>query len=219
MRVALIFIYFICCSYLASSQSTDIAVSNFYYYPHFAKGMVYFKTGQTTEAKLNYNLALEEMHFLNKNGDTLALANEETLKVIVVGKDSFYFDKGYLKIVATYDNFKLASKQKNAARALKQRGAYGEDISGTAAVKINNFLSADRASVKLNSTEGSYGNFEVDYFIMDANSTFIPVSKKNILKYFPNHKSEIETYITTNSLNLEQELDIKKLLLYASLLK
>lgn len=219
MRKSFILFAFLTFHQFAFCQSSSHAgqvAANFYYYSQFISGKVFFKTGKTTEARLNYNLALEEIHFINTKGDTLALANEGTLQVVIIGSDSFYYDKGYLKIVETYNNLKLASKQKRSSESQKQRGAYGENVSGSAAININNYTPADKASIKLNPNEGTYGTFEISYFIMDANNNVVPATKKNFLKYFPKFKPEIETFINSNALDLSVENDLKKLFLYAN---
>jgi len=217
MRTNFLLFCFCLSSFLLSAQisGVDPVAAQFYFYPQFAAGKVHFKDGQKSETKLNYNLALEEIHFINKHGDTLALSNEETLQVVVIGNDSFYFEKGFLKVVESYSSCKLVAKQKNAAEK-KQRGAYGEDLSGASTLNINNIVPTSRASVKLGSNEGSYGNFEVSYYIMDANNTFIPISKKSVLKQFKKHKNEVETFMNTHSINLNVESDIRKLFAYAN---
>ena len=71
-----------------TSISESVPVADLYQYSQFVNGMVYFRNGTRSGAKLNYNRFLDEMQFLNTNGDTLTLDNEETIKLIVAKNDS-----------------------------------------------------------------------------------------------------------------------------------
>ena len=66
-------------------------------YSQFVAGHVYFKDGRISSAPLNYNLLNGEMQFITVGKDTLIIANEVTIKFIVINNDSFYL-KNYLKI-------------------------------------------------------------------------------------------------------------------------
>src|SRR5690348_12561332 len=74
-------------------QDGDDVVKSFsdsikFLYSQFVSGYVYFENGTMSRALLNYNLLVEEMQFI-KGNDTLAIANESTIKLITVYKDSF----------------------------------------------------------------------------------------------------------------------------------
>src|SRR5690349_5679866 len=63
-------------------------------YPDFRQGYVYFKDGSEGTGKLNYNMLVNEMQFINPAGDTLALDGVEKIQLLTIGADSFYYDKG-----------------------------------------------------------------------------------------------------------------------------
>ncbi len=94
-----------------TSISKGVPDSVLYQYPRFTNGKVQFRNGSSTEARLNYNKFLDEMQFLTANDDTLAIADEETIKLILLGKDSFYYDKGYFLLISNNGSLKLATKQ------------------------------------------------------------------------------------------------------------
>ncbi len=101
-----------------------LSTADVFYYPHFTSGKVFFKEGTGTDAKLNYNRLVDEMHFISTKGDTLALANENNIKYIAIGNDSFYYDHGYLTLLASGNLLKLALKQIWIIADTRKVGAY-----------------------------------------------------------------------------------------------
>src|ERR1043165_1541242 len=61
-----------------------------YMYPSFTQGKVNFKEGTSVSAKLNYNRFTGEMDFI-QGKDTLALANAEMIKNILIENDVFFY--------------------------------------------------------------------------------------------------------------------------------
>lgn len=97
-----------------------------YQYPEFITGKVWYNTGNSAAGRLNYNLLLGEMHFIQPTGDTLSLADEYTIKYITIQADTFYYDakKGYLQVIAHFNPVKLAVKQKLRKLSDNKVGAY-----------------------------------------------------------------------------------------------
>ena len=96
----------------AGNKIKDVLTpADIFSYPQFTSGKVFFKDGSKAVAKLNYNRLSDQMLFIDPKGDTLELADENTIKFIAIDKDTFYFDEGYVKIIADYGAVKLAEKQ------------------------------------------------------------------------------------------------------------
>ena len=70
--------------------ATAYSPHGFYRYPHFGHGVVVFKQGGQTNAKLNYHMLNEEMQFINQNGDTLALADPFAIKYLTLDSTLFF---------------------------------------------------------------------------------------------------------------------------------
>ena len=85
----------------------SVPPADLYEYPEFKNGTVYFYSEPKAEAKLNYHRFLGEMQFIALNGDTLTVDNEETIRLITVDKDSFYYNKGFIKIISSNNAGKL----------------------------------------------------------------------------------------------------------------
>lgn len=107
-----------------------------YQYPEFIPGQVIYATGQSATARLNYNLLLGEMQFIQPAGDTLSLAAEYTIKYIAIQTDTFYYapKNGYLRVTAYYHPVKLAVKQSLVNLPAYKVGAY-EQASAVSAIR------------------------------------------------------------------------------------
>src|SRR5215218_7448947 len=68
-----------------------LSTRDVFFYPHFTDGKVFLRDGTSATGKLNYSRLVDEMHFINASGDTLALTNEKNIKCIVFGSDTFFY--------------------------------------------------------------------------------------------------------------------------------
>ncbi len=96
-----------------------------YRYPQFRYGKAYFINGDVSAGKMNYNIFLETMQFIDPKGDTLVLANETQLNFISIDADTFYHNsKGYVQQVADLSVTKLLLKE-NIQTSEEKIGAFG----------------------------------------------------------------------------------------------
>jgi len=192
----------------------DLAkVYNYIYrYPQFNYGKVYLKNGDSSAGKLNYNYLMQAMQFINRKGDTLVLANENTFKFITIGTDTFFYDnnKGYVEQLANYSISKLLLKE-NTTTSEEKIGAYGIP-SSTQNIDAKNTLIAENSyalTVNANMTLTKRKQYFFSY-----RSNILPINNKNILKVFAKQKNKIENYLQNNSIDFNNEVDLKKLFTY-----
>src|SRR4030095_12622094 len=95
-----------------------------YHFPQFIKGEVFFKDDRKATAKMNYTRLFDQMLFINSKGDTLALANEKTIKFIALDQDTFYYEEGYIRIIEDKDLVKLAEKQAWVVADIRKIGTH-----------------------------------------------------------------------------------------------
>ena len=200
-----------------SKISEVLTIADIFYYPQFTKGKVFFRDGNTAAAKLNYNLLVDEMQFIDPKGDTLSLADENTVQFICVDKDSFYYDRGYVRLVAGNKLAKLAEKQMWAVVETQKIGAYNTPTSTSS---INS-----HASYNMNgSTYNLVVNEEVKlkkaafYYFVDHYNRFVPAGKKNLLMLFPKEQRRIETYLRENKIDFNDKNDLEKIVQFLGLL-
>ncbi|MCY7423023.1 MAG: hypothetical protein LH478_14925 [Chitinophagaceae bacterium] len=177
-----------------------LLIDAIYSFPHFKKGIVFLGDGSATSQQLNYNLLLDEMHFINANNNTLAIATPETIKSVVFDSTSFYFDKNYLQVVLEEGEIKLAIKQFLVQSPYRTRGAYDvssfvSSISTYSSTYSNGHLSKLQIKKDVEMEKKSL------FFVSDRFNHFYPAEKKFFYKVFPNKKAELDSYLKENHIN------------------
>ena len=76
-----------------------VLLKDIYRYPGFIQGSVLFRDGRSVRSRLNYNMLISQVQFIDMKGDTLSLAEEETIKYVVIAQDSFCYDDGYIELM------------------------------------------------------------------------------------------------------------------------
>jgi hypothetical protein len=181
-------------------------------YPEFKPGSVLFKSGNYADALLNYNALYGDMQFIDHKGDTLGINNENTIKMIVVEKDTFYYDKYYLKLIAVHDKLLLAERQFFSFVNRQKKGGFGELSS--ASIETYNTTSYAGFSKDIVAHEIiTMGKYRTLY-IGDKYNHFLPVNKKNLQEIYAKREKEIAVYLKENNVNFFNEEDVQKLINY-----
>ncbi len=196
----------------AGAKVMDVlSMADVFYYPEFTSGRVFFRDGSGVEAKLNYNCLFDEMHFIDPRGDTLALANEKTIRIISIGRDTFYYDGGYIRLLAGNDVVKLADKQVWRVGEGRMTGAFNASSSTSSITSFTTYAAGG-------SRYGLVVNEDVDlskanhYYFGDKYNSFVLAGKKNLLMLFPKEQRQIELYLKENKVNFSKREDLEKLL-------
>src|SRR5689334_22666870 len=95
-----------------------------FYYPSFLPARVVFKDKKTASGKMNYNLLVDEMQFVNENGDTLAVTNEALIKEVQFAADTFYYDNHFLRLVGKFGGYTVAERVQWSVVQSQRIGAY-----------------------------------------------------------------------------------------------
>jgi len=160
--------------------------------------------------KLNYSLLSEEILFISPTGDTLALDDKTSIRYITIEKDTFYYDDGFLELLENYNPVKLVVKQKIKFADKKKIGAFGTASSTIKTESDDTFLGDKRYNFQI--AEDLVFKKETEFYINDSSNNFLVVTKKNLIKVFPNKKDNIESFLKENNINLHLEKDLKKLM-------
>ncbi|UFH52111.1 hypothetical protein [Spirosoma sp. KNUC1025] len=195
-----------------------VPVSSRYRYGQFTEGKILYGNGATAVARLNFNVLLGEVHFIDPNGDTLSLASEPVVRMVSMGPSVFWFDqrKDYLEILTDYGPVKLAVK--HGLRMAKNEKLSGYDQStGTSAVTTYQFYASGSTSLRKLAEKGDLVLVKSrTFFLIDQNNRAYPLNKTNLLKSFAKHRDQISAYLTANAVDFSKEEDLKKLLQYCS---
>jgi hypothetical protein len=187
--------------------------SDIYYYPQFTNGKVFLRDGSMALGKMNYNRLYGQMLFINPIGDTLALADEKNIKFIVIDKDTFYYDGGYLRLIGNGGVVKLTEKQIWVLADIRKIGTHNRPTTTVAVTSFSSYTDGrDAAKSKdLIMNEDVVLRKETQYYFGDKYNLFVPASKKGLLQLFPKEQQEIDHYLKENKVNFNKKDDVEKL--------
>lgn len=213
------------CSDLSAQDSTLVTIkagnrvkdvlstSDIYYYPQFTNGKVFLRSGSRAAAKMNYTRLYDQMLFIDPKGDTLALADEKTIKFITIDKDTLYFDEGYVRLVTNYGEVKLAEKQIWVVADVRKIGTHDTPKNTVAITSVSNLedVSGRAKSYDFLLKEDIIIKKETQYYFGDEYNHFVRASKKKLLLLFPKDQLSIENYLKENKVNFDNKDDLEKL--------
>jgi hypothetical protein len=183
--------------------------SDIFFYPQFTSGKVFLRGGQVSEAKLNYTHLVDEIHFIDKKGDTLALDGETNIKFIAVGNDTFYYDEGYVRILSPGNSVKLAIRQVWIISETRQLGAYGSTNNSASMTSFKTMHEGGRL-YDLVVNEDIILKKETKYYFGDKYNQFVIASKTNLLLLFPKEEQLIGKYLKENRISFNNKEDLEK---------
>ena len=224
---SLLLLFFILIGYadLSAQDSTFVTIktgqsvkdvltsADIYHYPQFTNGKVFLRDGTKAAGKMNYNRLYGQMLFINPIGDTLALADEKNVKFIVIDRDTFYYDGGYLRLMANGGVVKLTEKQIWVLADIRKIGTHNRPTTTVAVTSFSSYTDGrDAAKSKdLIMNEDVVLRKETQYYFGDKYNLFVPASKKGLLQLFPKEQQEIDNYLKENKVNFNKRDDIEKL--------
>ncbi|MEZ0607567.1 hypothetical protein ACAW74_03575 [Fibrella sp. WM1] len=189
-----------------------------YRYGEFRPGTITFINGTSATGRLNYNLLLGEMQFVNPAGDTLSLADEYNIQAIHLGETMYVYDvrNGYLDVLAEYGTLKLTSKLLLKPVPTDKTGGYGQSSGTSSIAQYRSFAGANGQLTRLEQPGDLLLKKVEEYLIVDANKRVHRTTEAAILKLFARHKSALRAYIEAQNIDFRSEEDLRKLLSYAS---
>lgn len=198
----------------AGNRIKDVLTpADIFSYPQFTSGKVFFKDGSKAMAKMNYNRLSDQMLFIDPKGDTLELADEKTIAVIAIDKDTFFYDEGYVRIIADYGVVKLAEKQIWVVADVRKVGTHNSAKSSVAITSLGTYSDegARAKSYDLVINENIIIRKETQYYFGDTYNHFARAGKKRLLLLLPKEELSIETYLKENKVNFDKKQDLEKL--------
>ena len=198
----------------AGNKVRDVLTSaDIYFYPQFTDGKVFFRDGAKAVVDMNYTRLFDQMLFINPKGDTLAIADEKTIKFIVIHQDTFYFDEGYVRIIANDGIIKLAEKQVWVVADVRKIGTHNRPTTTVAVTSFSSYTDERDAakSHDLILNEDIVLRKETQYYFGDEYNHFVRAGKKKLLLLFPKEQRRIEDYVKENKVNFDKKDDLEKL--------
>lgn len=194
-----------------SSISDVLTTTDVYLYPQFVRGTVSFKNGTTAGAMMNYNSLIDQLLFIDPKGDTLALRDEKTLQLISLGNDTFFYDEGYVRLVASNSVVKLAERQVWEVADIRKIGSHNRPSATFAVTSYSTLTDRFGKTHDLLLNEDLLLRKKPAYYLGDRYNHFVPASKKNLLLLFPKEQNKLSTYLNENKVNFDRKADLEKL--------
>jgi hypothetical protein len=194
-----------------------IPATEIFYYPEFKDGAVYLRNGSIAAARINYNRLVDEMHFISPKGDTMALSNEKEIKHLVIGADTFYYENGYLRLLASGPLVKLAVSHIWVISDTRQLGAYNSTNNSVSITSFRSLNQGGRLYDLVVNADLILTKVETFYF-GDESHHFVEATRKNLLLLQPKQRKRIESYLKENKTSFRKQADLEKLTLSLSAL-
>jgi hypothetical protein len=187
-----------------------------YRYPEFVQGKVYFNNGTVNSTRLNYNFLTAEMEFIQSR-DTLSIYRKKDIVQVVIAKDTFFFDNGYIEQISG-GGIKVGLKQYIKLKEVLKKDSYGTSSSGGASTSYGS-LPANGKLYKLTANEDMVFQKVREYYLSTPASGFVSFRKKTIMQLFPKHEDEIKTFLKSNDVDFDSGEDLIKLSRFVAGLK
>jgi len=187
-----------------------------YIFPEFTYGEVFYK-GYKGNGKINYNMLLGEMQFL-ENDQVMALANVKDVVVLNIGNRRFYpfNDKEFTEELISTGKFQLRVRRRGNVAQHSKKGAYGMD-SSTSAITSYSSISSDNRQYNLNVQEKVLISVNYFYYLVGTNGKYILIKNvKTFTKQFPTFRAQIEAFAKERRTQFNNGEDLKALLEYCS---
>lgn len=187
-------------------------------YPAFTDGLVHFRNGRTSKAKMNYSLLHGEVMFIDRLRDTLLLADNDFIDRVYIGQNLYYYypGHGHILISADYGHVKLGKKEFLVQMGHEKYASYGQYSSTSAISSYSSFMNNKGEFRYLQPNEKVMMKRRQVYFLVDKNARFYVANRSNLMKIFPSRKSEINRFLKENDINLEIGPDLDKTLTFCN---
>jgi hypothetical protein len=182
-------------------------------FPDYQSGRVILKNLPDVKCQLNYNFLLDEILFIDVNGNKMALANQDEVLQVFIGTRLFIpSPKGYFEVIENGIVSLIYKWNCNIVEKGKE-GALGVKTDAPSVVQMNQ-ISFDAKTWKLDVDKEALVTVEVIPFLK-AKSKLIPVKgAKDFYKAFPGRTPQMKAYLLQNPVDFKKEADLRRFIKY-----
>ena len=201
---------------LSSKVSTNMR----YILPEFTDGQVFFKNSFLSTGKLNYNVLVGEMQFL-ENDEVRALETKD-IAVVKINDRLFFPYRGneFSEELLSAYTYKLRVRSKGSISPHAKKGAYGTSSSSTSIISYNSVGGQYGQIYSLSVEEDVLVSVRNFYYLVGENGKYLQIANiKTFTKQFPAFRKQIEAFAKENKIQFDNVDDLKNLLVYCSELK
>ncbi|MDR0295549.1 MAG: hypothetical protein LBH91_05085 [Prevotellaceae bacterium] len=179
-------------------------------FPEFKGALVYLK-GSRTQALMNLNILSGKLMFVDKNNDTLALANEQDVVLVAFDDRKFIPTfKGFVEMIANAEDTILGLKTSLHHVGNKKYGAYGMQANTSAIDNINTVETSYVKHGDINTlAKAGFDKKKLFYIVIGKRCQI--ANQGAFLKVFAKKKNQIKEYLQQNSVDFSKEEDLVRL--------
>lgn len=190
-------------SYSQIKVSDDIPQ---YLFNRFSEGMVVKKSGEQVVAELNYNIATEEMIFI-QDDRFLALGNLSSIDTVYLNNMVFLpADNKFLELAVT-GKIDLLVQFSGTARVEGEEVGYGS-TSQTSRVSSMSSISGSGGIYKLDPPDNIKISRNITYFVKQDGELERFVNERAFMRLFRDKRKQIKEYISENNLDFDNYVDV-----------
>jgi len=188
-----------------------------YRFSSFTDAVLVLRNGLSSSQKLNFNISLNEMHFISEKGDTLSIAEPETLRYISMQGSKFYYDKGYYQVTDSIGELLLGFTQLLSIQQHRV-SAYGmtEPHEG---VRTYSFYSTHGKTDAIGKDEKITVTTREIYFFGDKYGHFSKASKAFVFDHFRQQQTALKDFVNSHHTNFHSRADLIKLMEFCKTLE
>jgi hypothetical protein len=187
-----------------------ISPDGIFRFPAFAIGSIFLKDGKQGKELLNYNILSDQIVYIDKKGDTLAIGIPDQIKKITLNETNFYYDKtDCVEEIASARGISLVKKCKISIDYQK-KGAFGISSYSTGGVDVYDRLPSISAYHLLVNGDAIIKK-KVAYFLLTGEGRQLAATRSNFINLFEKNKENVEHYLSSNKVNYNKEQDLAQL--------
>jgi hypothetical protein len=180
-------------------------------FPTFGDATVKMRDGTSLIYKMNFNLLLCDMQFINPKGDTLVITNPAVIDSILLDSSSFIYDykKGYFQILLTSGTVCLAIHRQTTFDPVPI-GAMGAK-SQAGGVEMINSVSNRQGTFPLTLNEDIYVLKSTSFLLYYKGGGIENAGKADFMRIYHGDRRTFDQFVKTNKIDFNKQGDLEKL--------
>lgn len=201
--------------FMVNTMKDDVSefTRKLYKYKDFKDGYVIFKDSAVGGGRLNYHRLFDQVHFITGNGDTLTLKDPASIRVISIGRDSFYyFNKGFLQKLSFNEKINLAMKPAVRYIGKEKKALYGSYTEIGSVDELTTFSPDEFRTFYLGQDANLKFRYVNTFYFADRFNNFFPATRATLSDMFPDKEQEIKKFVSENKIDFDKEDHLLQLL-------
>jgi hypothetical protein len=189
------------------------SVSKYYTYlfPSFGDATVKLRDGRSLIYKMNFNLLLCDMQFINAKGDSLAISNPVEIDSILLDSCLFVYvyKRGYFQLLAVTDAVSLAVFRQCTFEPVQIGGMGTPRHSG--GIEMFNSITSRQGTMPLLLNEDIFALKNTSFLFFYKGGGTENAGKAAFLRIFAGDKKSFDQFVKSNKIDYNKPGDLVKL--------